>query len=103
MVGNQAKFIAKEQKDFLWENGFLGSENGKIISFALVGVFGIQFALRTKQEHRNLGLKNSQFYLEHDKAIFFSCSTRRVLVKLTMGLVPCACQKESCSCIQKFN
>ena len=22
VVGNQAKFIAKEQKDFLWENGF---------------------------------------------------------------------------------
>ena len=33
MVVNLAKFIAKEQKDFLWENGFLGSENGKTVYF----------------------------------------------------------------------
>ena len=48
------KFIAKEQEDFLWENGSLKSENGKNLCFNLVWVFGIQFALRTGQEHRNL-------------------------------------------------
>ena len=31
VVGNQAKFIAKEQKNVLRENGFLGSENEKIL------------------------------------------------------------------------
>ena len=54
VVVNQAKFIAKEQEDFLWENGSLKSENGKILCFNLVWVFGIEFALRTGQEHRNL-------------------------------------------------
>ena len=28
VVVNQAKFIREEQENFLWENGFLGSENG---------------------------------------------------------------------------
>mgnify|MGYP000049554726 CR=1 FL=1 len=58
LIVNQAKYIAKEQENFLWENGFLGSENGKILCFNLVWVFGIQFALRTEQEHRNLELEN---------------------------------------------
>ena len=31
VVGNQAKFIAKEQKNVLRENGLLGSENEKIL------------------------------------------------------------------------
>ena len=47
---------------------FLGNENGKILCFNLVWVFGIHFSLRTEQEHRNLGLENSQFCLEHDEA-----------------------------------
>ena len=58
LIVNQAKYIAKEQENFLWENGFLRSENGKILCFNLVLVFAIQFALRTEQEHRNLGLEN---------------------------------------------
>ena len=58
LIVNQAKYIAKEQENFLWENGFSGSENGKILCFNLVLVFGIQFALRTEQEHRNLELEN---------------------------------------------
>ena len=45
---------------------FLGRENGEILRFTLVWVFGIQFALRTEQEHRTLRLKNSQLRLEHD-------------------------------------
>ena len=48
VVVNQAKFIAKEQENILWENAFfIGKENGKILCFNLVWVFGIQFALRT--------------------------------------------------------
>ena len=68
VVVNHAKFIAKEQENFLWEKGFLGSENGKILCFNLVQPFGIQFALRTEQENRNLGLENPLFCLEHDEA-----------------------------------
>ena len=68
VVVNQAKFTAKKQENLLWENGFLGNENGKILCFNLVWVFGIQFALRTEQEHRNLGLENPLFCLEHDEA-----------------------------------
>ena len=45
-------------KNFLSENAFLGKENGKILCFNLVWVFGIQFALRTEQEHRNVELEN---------------------------------------------
>ena len=59
VVVNQAKFIAKEQENILWENAFfIGKENGKILCFNLVWVFGIQFALRTGQEHRNVELGN---------------------------------------------
>ena len=35
VVVNHAKFIAKEQENFLWEKGFLRSENGKIPCFNL--------------------------------------------------------------------
>ena len=38
-----------------------------LLSF-LVWIFGIQFALRAAQEHRNLRLKNSQLCLEHGES-----------------------------------
>ena len=47
VVVNQAKFIAKEQENFLWENGFLGNEDRKILCFKLVWAFGIHFTWRT--------------------------------------------------------
>ena len=43
VVVNQAKFIAKEQENVLRENGFLGSENGKILCFHLVWVLTFSF------------------------------------------------------------
>ena len=67
VVINQAKFITKDQENFLWENGFLGSKNREILCYTLVWVFGIQFALKAGQEHRNLRFKNSQLSLEHDE------------------------------------
>ena len=60
--------LLKNKKTFCGKMAFLGNENGKILCFNLVWVFGIQFALRTEQEHRNLGLENPLFCLEHDEA-----------------------------------
>ena len=60
--------LPKNKKTFCRKMLFLGKENGKILCFNLVWVFGIQFALRTEQEHRNLGLENPLFCLEHDEA-----------------------------------
>ena len=34
----------------------------------MVWVFGVQFALRTGQEHRNLRFKNSRLSLKHDES-----------------------------------
>ena len=68
MVVNQAKFITEEQENLLWENVFLGSENGEILCYTLVWVFGIQFAFRAGKELRNLRFKTSQLCLEHDES-----------------------------------
>ena len=58
---NQANFITEEQENYLWENGFL-------LCHTLVWVFGIQFALRAGQEHRNLRFQNSQLSLQLDES-----------------------------------
>ena len=50
--------LLKNKKTFCEKMAFLGNENGKILCFHLVWTFGIQFALRTEQEHRNLKLEN---------------------------------------------
>ena len=50
--------LLKNKKTFCGKMAFLGNENGKILCFNLVGVFGIQFALRTGQENRNVELEN---------------------------------------------
>ena len=65
---NQANFITEEQENYLWENGFLGSDNAELLCHTLVWVFGIQFALRAGQEHRNLRFQNSQLSLQLDES-----------------------------------
>ena len=57
---NQADLTTLEQEDYLWEHGFLGSENAELLRDTLVWVLGVQFALRAGQEHRNLRIRNSQ-------------------------------------------
>ena len=64
----QVNFISEKQENYLWENGFLGSENGKLLCHTLVWVFGMQFALRAGREHRNLRFNNSQLCLQHDES-----------------------------------
>jgi integrase len=63
----QAKFITEEQENYLWEHCFLGSTNAALLRDTLVFVFGIQFALRAGQEHRNLRRENSQISLQVDE------------------------------------
>ena len=63
VVVNQAKFVTEEQENFLWENDFIGSENGEILCYTLVWAFSVQFALRAGHEHRDLRFKNSQLSL----------------------------------------
>ena len=84
VVVNQPKFITEEQENVLWENGFSGSENGEILCYTVVWVFGIEFAFRAGQEHRNLRLKNSQLCLGKMTRGVNSCSTRRLLAKPKM-------------------
>lgn len=64
---NQENLITQEQENYLWEHGFLGSENAELLRDTLVWVLGIQFALRAGQEHRNLTLRNSQLSLQCDE------------------------------------
>ena len=68
IVVNKANFISEEQENYLWENGFLGSENGELLCHTLVWVFGMQFALRAGQEHWNLSFNNSQLCLQHGES-----------------------------------
>ena len=68
---NQANLITKEQENYLWEHGFLGSENTLVCdTLRYVGLgssLGVNFALRAGQEHRNLRLRNSQLSLQCDE------------------------------------
>ena len=68
LVVNKANLITDEQEDYLWENGFFGSENAELLCHTLVWIFDIQFALRAGQEHRNLRFKNSQLSLQRDES-----------------------------------
>ena len=67
-LSNQANFITEEQENYLWENGFLGSDNAELLCHTLVWDFGIQFALRAGQEHRNLRFQTSQLSLQLDES-----------------------------------
>ena len=81
-VVNRATFITETQENYVWENGFLGSENGEPLCYTLVWVFGIQFALGTGQEHRNLRFKNSHLSFRRDEWIVNSYSIWKILVNL---------------------
>ena len=56
----QAKVISESDKNYLWAHGYLGNGNPEVLRNTLVGVLGLNFALRAGQEHHNLRKKNSQ-------------------------------------------
>ena len=67
--------------------------HGELLYYTLVWVFGIQFALRAGQEHRNLRSKNSQLSLQHDE----SGNEFLQYMEDFRWIVPFAYEKESCS------
>ena len=73
---NKANLITDEQEDYLWENGFLGSENAELLCHTLVWIFGIQFALRAGQEH--------SYRYNVTNRVMNSYSIWRISVKLIM-------------------
>ena len=80
----QAKFITEEQEKYLWEHGFLGSTNAALLRDTLVYVFGMQFALRAGQEHRNLRRENRRSYrYKLTNSVINICSITRISAKLT--------------------
>ena len=49
------------------EHGYLGNGNPEILRNTLVWAFGLNFALRAGQEHRNIRMKNSQLSVGTDE------------------------------------
>ena len=54
--------------EYLWQNGFLGSDTPELLRNTILFAFGNYFALRAGQEHRNLRKKNSQLSLHTDES-----------------------------------
>ena len=50
--------VSIDQENYLWEKGFLGSQDGEHLLNAVFWVIGIHFGLRGGEDHRNLSMKN---------------------------------------------
>ena len=67
-ITSKAEVITPDQMEYLWQNGFLGSDMPELLRNTILFVFGNCFALRARQEHRNLRMKNSQLSLHTDES-----------------------------------
>ena len=67
-ITSKAEVITPDQMEYLWQNGFLGSDTPEFLRNTILFVFGNCFALRAGQEHRNLRMKNSQLSLHTDES-----------------------------------
>ena len=56
----QAQPISRSEEEDMWSRGILGSESPSQLLETLVYVFGLNFALRAAQEHRNLRWKTPE-------------------------------------------
>ena len=63
----KAQIITYEEEQLMWEKGVLGSDTPSKLMDTLVYLFGLHFALRAGQEHRNLRFINSQIGLMTDE------------------------------------
>ena len=64
----QADIISAEQENEMWERGILGTDTARNLVDTLLYSIGLNFALRTGQEHRNLRVgTNSQLSLHISK------------------------------------
>lgn len=64
----QADIMTYEEEELLWDSGELGSKNPQQLLNTVLYLFGIHFALRAGQEHRNLRFIRSQIQLKCDKS-----------------------------------
>lgn len=61
----QALIITEEQENLLWQRNILGSANAQQLLDTMVYMVGLNFALQTCQEHRNLRIgEHSQLMLK---------------------------------------
>jgi integrase len=62
----QAQIISDAEEEKMWELGVLGDDTPQKLLDTVLYFFGIHFALRAGQEHRNLRFQNSQISVETD-------------------------------------
>ena len=69
-LGNQpkqAEVITLAEEERMWATGVLGSDNPTQLLNTLIYFIGLNFALRSEQEHRNLRHLNSQLSVYTDQ------------------------------------
>ncbi|ESO87370.1 hypothetical protein LOTGIDRAFT_66203, partial [Lottia gigantea] len=63
----KSEVITIEQEEILWSKGLLGESNPQQLLDTLLFLFGLHFALRAAQEHRNLRFgMNTQLSVKYD-------------------------------------
>ncbi|ESO94448.1 hypothetical protein LOTGIDRAFT_161138 [Lottia gigantea] len=63
----KSEVITVEQEEILWSKGLLGESNPQQLLDTLLFLFGLHFALRAAQEHRNLRFgMNTQLSVKYD-------------------------------------
>lgn len=63
----QADVISQQEEEMLWDKGILGTSSPQQLLDTLIYMFGINFALRAAQEHKNLRWNRSQIELLTDE------------------------------------
>ena len=57
-IKRRTDVLDEQQEETLWKEGFLGDDTAQKLVFTLVYLFGKNFALRSREEHRNLKTGN---------------------------------------------
>ncbi len=60
----QAEIISEDEEERMWTSGVLGDDSPQKLLDTVLYLFGLHFALRAGQEHRNLRFVNSQISLQ---------------------------------------
>ena len=83
---NQENLITQEQENYLWEHGFLGSENAELLCDTLVWVLGVKFCSEGWARTQKLETKKFTvvFTVWTNWGMNF-CSIPRISVRQIMG------------------